>query len=419
MHFNMEAEIADKIINEYEKAGYTQSVKNKILMFRSNECFGKIIARIGRQNSELFKKILEEKIIKLDYDAVKKNFGSDQQLLWALRNGKKNMGKDEKRILEEYAHKENVCWALYSYMSEFGEVNEDIMTPDGSGWGINIEVQKSPYGEDLTPKEVIIKEMQAGGRELEAELDAQTYFSKKVVSSELVDLVLQNNPRESLLKTLLMCCYQEYEKRVELAKTYAQIVENPRSIMGFLNVEKEDYFQFRERYKGYAHNLYEWGDDAKNEVLQIAMGREAFLVDQTAEDSFKFVKRFFWSYYQAKNISLETLEVLANTASATFRDSIYTKKLLYYTLPSVELKEVVLGAIENKLTSEEITNLIDISSYDAKGYEEYITKRYSGYGWKINIELEKRKNEEAQMNYELLKVKQRVEEKRKNCESQS
>ena len=409
-----ESKIAENIRNEYRKFGYTQSVRNKILMFRSSERFGNILSML---DDDLLKKVFQEKAIKINYD-IACHFNERQKLAWALRNGKKNLGKDEKKILAEHAHKENVRWAVWQYMRDFGEVNQDIMSPDGSGWGMNIEVQKSPYGEDLTAEEVIIKEMQQGGCYLEQYIDAATYFSKKVISNKLVDLVLQNNPSNAVVGTLLSCCYQEYEKRVELARVYAKTAESARQIIGFLNVERNTYFNLKSANNKFAHTIYEQGNEVYNELYQTALNRGDFFDGVSEEDIYKGVKQFINSWKNVSLISFPTLEKFTSVVVAKLRDNVYTKQILRYTLPDEILTNMILNAIGNNLKGDEIQSLINKSSYNAKEIEDVFVQLHWDKSW-IDEKIKEYELAERVIDSKLfdVKVKQRITQKRAESES--
>ena len=409
-----ESKIAENIRNEYRKFGYTQSVRNKILMFRSSERFGNILSML---DDDLLKKVFQEKAIKINYD-IACHFDERQKLAWALRNGKKNLGKDEKKILAEHAHKENVRWAVWQYMRDFGEVNQDIMSPDGSGWGMNIEVQKSPYGEDLTAEEVIIKEMQQGGCYLEQYIDAVTYFSKKVISNKLVDLVLQNNPSNAVVGALLSCCYQEYEKRVELARVYAKTAESARQIIGFLNVERNTYFNLKSANNTFAHTIYEQGNDVYNELYQIALNRNDFFDGVSEEDIYKGVKQFINSWKNVSLISFPTLEKFTSVAVSKLRDNVYTKQILRYTLSDEMLTNMILNAIGNNLKGDEMQSLINKTSYDAKEIEDVFVQLHWDKSW-IDEKIKEYELAERVIDSKLfdVKVKQRITQKRAESES--
>ena len=406
--------IAKLINEEYKKYNYTQSVRNKILMFRTSKGFGSILAML---DDDLLKKVFQEKAIKINYD-IARHFDERQKLAWALRNGKKNLGNDEKKILAEHAHKDNVRWAVWQYMKDFGEVNEDIMSPDGSGWGMGLEVQKSPYGEDLTAEEVIIKEMQEGGCYLEQYIDAATYFSKKVISNKLVDLVLQNNPSNTLIGTLLSCCYQEYEKRVELARTYAKTAEYASQIVRFLNVERNTYFTQKGSNSQFAHTIYEKGNEVYNELYQTALNRGDFFDGVSEKDIYKGVKDFIRSWENVSLISFSTLEKFTDVAVSKLRDNVYTKQILRYTLADEKLTNMVLTAIENNLTSEEIQKLINQISYDAKEIEDVFIKLHWDKHW-IDERIEEYELAERVLDAKLFDVKQRVKVKETATELES
>ena len=407
MNIEFEIQVADKIFNEYKRFGYTQSVKNKILMLRSSDNFVNIVRMLGNKDTELLKKIFCENAIKFDYKAIK-GFSVEHQMMWALRNGKKNMGSDEKRIFEDCVHSENLDWALYQYMSGFGEVNRDILTPDGSGWGLHLEVKKSPYDESSTARDIIIKEMKLGGDNLDRKLTAQTYFSKKAVTGEFIDIVLENNPSEDILKLLLFCCYQPYEKRVELARAYAKTATNPTAIIGVLN--EDTNFRHKEGISEYASSVYERGSEVPNELYRIMFSRDDFFTGKTSNEIYDYTKRYFQNYHLTQFVEASTLETLVNKAVASFDDKMYAKNLLYFILKNEEYRRILLDAIENNLTSSEIVNLVNRYSYDEESLRQALYKRYV-YKWRVDEELERRAMSERIMDSLLLDLSQKVKKK--------
>ncbi len=425
MDENTMVNIATRIVQEYKQYGYTQSVKNKILMFRSDKNFAELVAKLAYRDFDLFKKIIREKEIKFNYSQVTSFFNPIEfRLEWALRNGVKGMGFDEKRVLSDISFRQNIAWAFQQYTTSYHAVRFSAIYPNQKNphEGKIQKIQRFPGSEQLTAREILEKELKEHPNVVEDIIDEQTFDDELIISPELVDIILANNPSESLLHTLLYRTYQRGKSRGDLLEKYAEIAESPDSVMNFLDSEKRrcsvaspsDYDSPADSIYLTYFNLFRTHIKAVDRAMEIAFGRDDYFAGaEDFEIHTELQKRVY--HYTDVNAYVcgDALKALAKTAFKTLRERSLVKekaelrKFLLYGNRNVV--DIMTKAFIDIASTGHIDELLGVLSYNKEDVVQLFMSCYEDESQVESI-LQNFGRYEEKLNEKLLGIKEYLQE---------